>query len=39
MKGMVETENVNSFASVEVYNNKLVIKGSGNEKSQTLLFK
>jgi hypothetical protein len=35
-KGMVETESVNSFASVTVFKNKLVIKGYGREKSQIL---
>jgi manganese-dependent ADP-ribose/CDP-alcohol diphosphatase len=38
MKGMVETENVNSFAFVEVYKNKIWIKGSGREKSQILAY-
>ncbi len=37
MKGMVETEADNNFATVEVYNNRLVIKGYGNEKSQIIL--
>jgi manganese-dependent ADP-ribose/CDP-alcohol diphosphatase len=36
MKGMVETEKVNSFALIEVYKNKIWIKGSGREKSQIL---
>jgi manganese-dependent ADP-ribose/CDP-alcohol diphosphatase len=35
-KGMVETESDNSFASVTVFKNKLVIKGYGREKSQIL---
>lgn len=35
-KGMVETESTNSFAVVEVYPNRLWIKGSGREKSQIL---
>jgi predicted phosphodiesterase len=35
-KGMVETENSNSFAVVEVYKNKIWIKGSGREKNQIL---
>jgi manganese-dependent ADP-ribose/CDP-alcohol diphosphatase len=35
-KGMVETETSNSFAIVEVYNNKIWIKGFGSEKSQIL---
>ena len=36
MKGMVETETVNNFSTVGVYPDKLVIKGYGNEKDQTL---
>ncbi|MFO7575450.1 MAG: metallophosphoesterase [Bacteroidales bacterium] len=35
-KGMIETENVNSFAVVEVYSNRLWIRGYGREKSQIL---
>jgi manganese-dependent ADP-ribose/CDP-alcohol diphosphatase len=38
MRGMVETEQVNSFALVEVYKNKIWIKGSGREKSQILAY-
>jgi len=38
MKGMVETEESNSFALVEVYKNKIWIKGSGREKSQILAY-
>jgi len=38
MKGMVETENTNSFAMVEVYNNRIWIKGYGREKSQILAY-
>lgn len=38
LKGMVETENTNSFALVEVYQNKIWIKGSGREKSQILAY-
>ena len=38
IKGMVETETNNSFALVEVYNNKLWIKGYGREKSQILAY-
>ena len=38
IKGMVETETSNSFALVEVYKNKLWIKGYGREKSQILAF-
>jgi manganese-dependent ADP-ribose/CDP-alcohol diphosphatase len=37
-KGMVETEASNSFAVVEVYRNKLWIRGSGREKSQILAY-
>jgi manganese-dependent ADP-ribose/CDP-alcohol diphosphatase len=35
-KGMVETEKNNSFSVIEVYNNKLWIRGYGREKSQIL---
>jgi manganese-dependent ADP-ribose/CDP-alcohol diphosphatase len=38
MRGMVETEESNSFALVEVYKNKIWIKGSGREKSQILAY-
>jgi manganese-dependent ADP-ribose/CDP-alcohol diphosphatase len=38
MKGIVETEESNSFALVEVYKNKIWIKGSGREKSQILAY-
>jgi manganese-dependent ADP-ribose/CDP-alcohol diphosphatase len=38
MRGMVETEKTNSFALVEVYRNKIWIKGSGREKSQILAY-
>lgn len=38
MKGMVETEFTNSFAIVEVYWNKIWIKGAGREKSQILAY-
>jgi hypothetical protein len=38
MKGMVETEEANSFAIVEVYKNKIWIKGYGREKSQILAY-
>jgi manganese-dependent ADP-ribose/CDP-alcohol diphosphatase len=37
-KGMVETESNNSFALVEVYRNKIWIKGEGREKSQILAY-
>jgi len=36
LRGMVETETVNSFAEVEIYSNKIWIKGFGREKSQIL---
>jgi manganese-dependent ADP-ribose/CDP-alcohol diphosphatase len=38
MKGMVETENAGSFSLVEVFNNKIWIKGSEGEKSQILAY-
>lgn len=38
MKGMVETEKTNSYALIEVYKNKIWIKGSGREKSQILAY-
>jgi predicted phosphodiesterase len=38
LKGMVETESTNSFALVEVYHNKIWIKGSGRERSQILAY-
>lgn len=37
-KGMVETEDLNSFAIVEVYRNKIWIKGYGREKSMILAY-
>ena len=37
-KGMVETETTNSFAVVEVYRNKIWIRGNGREKSQILAY-
>jgi 3',5'-cyclic AMP phosphodiesterase CpdA len=37
-KGMVETENSNSYALVEVYKNKIWIRGYGREKSQILAY-
>lgn len=37
-KGMVETETANSYAIVDVYKNKLWIRGSGREKSQILAY-
>jgi len=38
LKAMVETEKTNSFSIVEVYNNKIWIKGTGREKSQILAY-
>jgi manganese-dependent ADP-ribose/CDP-alcohol diphosphatase len=38
MKGMVETENTGSFALIEVYRNKIWIRGSGREKGQILAY-
>jgi manganese-dependent ADP-ribose/CDP-alcohol diphosphatase len=35
-RGMVETEESSSYAKVEIYKNKIWIKGSGREKSQIL---
>jgi len=37
-KGMVETENQNSFAIIEVYGNKIWIKGYGRERSMILAY-
>jgi manganese-dependent ADP-ribose/CDP-alcohol diphosphatase len=37
-KGMVETDASNSFALVEVYKNKIWIRGYGREKSQILAY-
>ena len=37
-RGMVETEASNSYAIVEVYNDKIWIKGYGREKSQMLAY-
>ncbi len=37
-KGMVETDTSNSFALVEVYKNKIWIRGYGREKSQILAY-
>jgi len=37
-KGMVETENSNSYAIVEVYKNKIWIKGYGREKNMILAY-
>ena len=38
MKGMVETPDRNAWAVVEIYHNKLWIKGRGMEKSQILAY-
>jgi manganese-dependent ADP-ribose/CDP-alcohol diphosphatase len=38
MKGMVDSNNNTSYAIVEVYNNKIWIKGAGREKSQILAY-
>jgi hypothetical protein len=38
LKGMVETENNNSFALIEVYHNKIWIQGSGRERGQILAY-
>ena len=38
MKGMVETETSGSYALVEVYFNKVWIRGSGREKGQILAY-
>lgn len=38
LKGMVETATIASFALIEVYSNKIWIKGSGGEKSQILAY-
>ncbi len=37
-RGMVETENTNSYALVEVYNDKITISGYGREESRILSF-
>lgn len=38
LKGMVETPDKNAYAVVEVYHNKIWIKGRGKEKSQILAY-
>ena len=38
MRGMVETEEKNSFATVDIYKNKIWITGYGSEKSQILAY-
>jgi len=37
-KGMVETAACNSYATVDVFSNKISIKGSGREKSQVMAY-
>jgi predicted MPP superfamily phosphohydrolase len=37
-KGMVETRNLNSFAVIEVYRDKMIIRGYGREDSRVLTF-
>ncbi len=37
-KGMVETEDQNSYAMIDVYKNKIWIRGSGREKSLILAY-
>jgi predicted MPP superfamily phosphohydrolase len=37
-KGMVETDSNNSFALVDVYSNRIVIRGFGREESQVLSY-
>jgi len=38
LKGMVETEEMNSFSRVDVYKNKIWITGTGREKNQILAY-
>ncbi len=38
LKGMVETPDINAYAIVEIYQNKIWIKGRGREKSQILAY-
>lgn len=38
-KGMVETRDQNSFARIEVYNDRILIIGSGRETSRELLYR
>ncbi len=38
LKGMVETENINTYSVVKLFSNKIEIKGFGNESAQTLGF-
>jgi hypothetical protein len=37
-KGMVETKKSNSFAIIDAYNNKIMIRGYGRENSLELTF-
>jgi predicted phosphodiesterase len=37
-RGMVETDSTNSFAKVDVYKNKIWIRGTGMEKNQILAY-
>ena len=37
-RGMVETENTNSYSLVEVYDNRIVISGYGREKNRILTY-
>jgi manganese-dependent ADP-ribose/CDP-alcohol diphosphatase len=38
LRGMVETENLGSYARVDVYGNRIWITGAGREKSQILAY-
>ena len=38
MKGIVESEKAGAWSLVEVYRNKIWIKGSGRERSQILAY-
>ena len=38
LKGMCETEKINSFAIIEVYHNRIWVKGEGREKSQIVAY-
>jgi hypothetical protein len=37
-RGMVETDQLNSYARVDVYKNKIWITGTGREKNQILAY-
>jgi len=39
IKGMVETETINNFAIVDVYDDNLVLRGYGDQEERTLLIK